>query len=143
MRAYFFGNMYLSQIQQGIQAAHAVTRMFTKYAKHPTSMQHAVLMDWASYHETMILLNGGNHESLNHIYNELVPISDMLGLPISIFNEDDQSLRGACTSVGIVVPASIYDAPLDEFDIPMFNTADGNKEIRKDLYYLTKSKRLA
>ena len=31
MRAYFFGNMYLSSIQQGIQAAHCLGEMFLKY----------------------------------------------------------------------------------------------------------------
>lgn len=32
-RAYFFGNMYLSQIQQGIQAAHVVAEMSMAYKK--------------------------------------------------------------------------------------------------------------
>ena len=30
LRAYFFGNMYLSQIKQGIKAAHVVTKKFAK-----------------------------------------------------------------------------------------------------------------
>ena len=37
MRAYYFGNMYLSSIQQGIQAAHATHELFNKYMPQPST----------------------------------------------------------------------------------------------------------
>jgi len=64
MRAYFFGNMYLSSIQQGIQAAHVVTEMFTKYPIDHECIKFDDLNDWANNHKTMILLNGGYGENL-------------------------------------------------------------------------------
>ena len=58
MRAYFFGNLYMSSIQQGIQAAHAVADMFIKYSNENEPNYHP-LREWATDHKTMILLNAG------------------------------------------------------------------------------------
>ena len=47
MRAYFWGNMYLSSIQQGIQAAHVVTEMFAKYVDNEFRAERD-LREWAA-----------------------------------------------------------------------------------------------
>ena len=70
MRAYFFGNMYLSSIQQGIQAAHVVGELFTSYSESRTNAMSEggkLLWEWACDHKTMILLNGGYSENIHRL----------------------------------------------------------------------------
>jgi len=100
MRAYFFGNMYLSPIQQGIQAAHVTHELFLKYGID------SQLFDWAHDHKTMILLNGGYSVNLR----DLMTLFDTHKNPYpwAHFNEGDDSLDGALTSVGIILPERIY-----------------------------------
>lgn len=107
MRAYFFGNMYLSSIQQGIQAAHATHEMFTKYRNQV--VPEKALYDWAIDHKTMILLNGGYAETIQ----ELVFFFDRqpgrgIDYPFAPFYEEKASLNGALTTVGIILPEKIY-----------------------------------
>ena len=102
MRAYFWGNMYLSSIQQGIQAAHVVAEMFAKY---PDDDNHSMtLLDWADDHKTMILYNGGYQ-------SKLIDIADVLKAsgkyPWADFREEEASLNGAVTSVGVILPEGI------------------------------------
>ena len=107
-RFYAFGNYYLSSIQQGIQALHVVTEMFTKYEYDST--EYKQLHNWANKHKTVVLLNGGNAKALKDMYalfNEWV--QEGMTFPFAKFNEDMQSLDGALTSTGIVLPAYIYN----------------------------------
>jgi len=110
MRAYFFGNMYLSSIQQGIQAAHATHEMFIHNRLGPDDSalpcRGDLLWDWAENHKTMILLNGGYAATIQ----ELV---DFFGkgqnpYPFAPFYEEEASLNGALTTVGIILPEKIY-----------------------------------
>ena len=104
MRAYFFGNMYLSSIQQGIQAAHATHEMFTKYRNQITPEK--VLYDWAIDHKTMILLNGGYAETIQELvfFFERQPGHLQCDYPFAPFYEEKASLNGALTTVGIILP---------------------------------------
>ena len=111
MRGYFFGNFYLSSLQQGLQAAHAVADLFIEYP-HANNSAGKLLRDWATNHKTIIILNGGNAETLDALYQELVPIADKAGFPVTIFREDEVSLNNATTCVGIVLPESWYDHDL-------------------------------
>lgn len=110
MRAYFFGNMYLSSIQQGIQAAHAVADMFVKYpdveweAKGSPN-QH--LHDWAANHKVMILLNGGYSETIRTLVDKFSDPENPY--PWAPFHEGEDALDGALTTVGIILPPKIYD----------------------------------
>ena len=108
MRAYFFGNYYLSSIQQGIQAAHCVADMFVKYGNIHTSPQQFNLFEWAEKHKTMVLLNGGNQSSII----DLAKFFDAPENPFpwAPFNEDFQSLNNCVTTVGIIIPERIYEA---------------------------------
>lgn len=103
MRAYFFGNMYLSSIQQGIQAAHVTAELFMKSHSEEGNM---FLLDWANNHKTMILLNAGYSEELRRLI-EFFDSQDN-PYPWASFNEGQDALDGALTCVGIVVPESIY-----------------------------------
>ena len=108
MRAYFFGNMYLSSIQQGIQAAHVVADMFIKYPMETVEEEEGILYDWASVHKTMILLNGGYSENLHDLVGFFD--HDNNPYPTAFFNESIAALDGAITSVGIILPEKIYKA---------------------------------
>ena len=108
LRGYFFGNMYLSPIQQGIQCAHVVTKMFDKYA-FDSSPATLVLSAWARDGVTKILLNGGYQSNLQVIYDIFQKVNLTLNFPYAKFHEEDAALNGALTSVGIVVPAEAYD----------------------------------
>lgn len=103
MRAYFFGNMYLSSIQQGIQAAHVTAELFMKSHSEEGNMY---LLDWANNHKTMILLNAGYSEEIRRLI-EFFDTADN-PYPWASFNEGQDALDGALTCVGIVVPEKIY-----------------------------------
>lgn len=109
MRAYFFGNMYLSSIQQGIQAAHATAEMFLKYNKNNSHRKQ--LHAWASKEKTMILLNAGYSQE---IYNLVTFFKDKNNpYPWTEFKESKEALDGAITIAGIILPAKIYVAAKD------------------------------
>ena len=119
-RAYFFGNMYISQIQHGIQAAHVVTKMAVdaihigKYSRHSS-----VFLGWAEHGVTKILLNGGYQSNLEKINTIFEAAALVLNLPTAHFREEPDALNGAMTSVGIVVPEEVYnhtDTPDNIFD---------------------------
>lgn len=107
LRAYFFGNMYISPIQHGIQAAHVVTKMAARYCNNYEATGD-VFFDWADVGVTKILLNGGYHSNLEAVYAILEYLCPPLGLPFGKFHEEVDALNGALTSVGVVVPEEIY-----------------------------------
>lgn len=110
MRAYFFGNMYLSSIQQGIQAAHAVSEMFIRNPLGPDDSLIPVpgdlLWDWAKNHKTMILLNGGYAATIQELTDFFNSANNLY--PYAPFYEEEASLNGALTTVGIILPEKIY-----------------------------------
>lgn len=107
LRLYTFCNVYLSSIQQGIQSAHVTHELFVKY-KYNFELSSR-LFDWAENHKTMIVLNGGINESLHDLYNLLTTDKLSFPAPFACFNEDEKSLGGIMTNVGIVLPEEIYD----------------------------------
>ena len=106
LRFYAFGNMYLSSIQQGLQAAHVVSEMSTKYWGEQSEYAHS-FYDWAANHKTMVLLNGGYGENLR----DLIDFFDCMDneYPFAYFRESEAALDNALTSVGIILPSDIYD----------------------------------
>lgn len=114
-RAYFFGNMYLSSIQQGIQAAHVLSNMFIKYqpivtddCEYVPSDELRMLNNWASEHKTMILLNGGYSETIRDLY--MFFTNNENSYPFDYFTESGPALDGALTCTGIILPEKIYEA---------------------------------
>jgi hypothetical protein len=110
MRAYFFGNFYLSSIQQGIQAQHCTSEMLLKYlvdedGPRPDSRQE-MLGDWAREHKTSILLNGGDCAELFRT-RELM-YDDSNPYPWTYFRESEGALERAITCVGIILPEKMY-----------------------------------
>ena len=109
LRLYTFVHAYMSPIQHGIQTAHIVGDLLTMSAHTPRQRtQHQIAYDWATDHKTIIVLNGGNSQSLLNILDVLSTMSNALSLPCVSFYEDGVSMELMRTAVGIVVPESIY-----------------------------------
>jgi hypothetical protein len=123
--------MYLSSIQQGIQAGHVISEMFNKYGPDLPAMaldvsftvteQFTRLNEWSRNHKTMILLNGGYGENLHELEGFFEGTLDQPGVtglgeydgynpyPFAAFCESDEALDGAFTSFGCILPPKIYD----------------------------------
>lgn len=164
LRLYTFVNYYLSQIQQGIQTAHIVSEIMTEANESRRTIstapleqfvryseQDLMVLNWAEQYKTIIVCNGGNRESLDEMIELFMSYNNPF--PWTNFYEDDQSLSSALTSVGIVLPAEIYDAYYDADNDAYFydgvnesgrNSAFYNEgSFEYDLLKLVKSKRLA
>lgn len=123
MRFYGFGNYYLSSLQQGLQAAHTVGELFVQnnhsllnnasvsdytQPKEIEQLEKAdMVLEWADKHKTMVLLNGGNSAALQDLY--IFFNDEDNPYPFAKFHEDEQSLNGALTYVGIILPEKIYE----------------------------------
>ncbi|MEE8328226.1 MAG: hypothetical protein V3R32_05500 [Nitrosomonadaceae bacterium] len=116
--------MYLSSIQQGIQAGHVIARMATKYQRTGDGFtpQGHTFYNWAEHHETMILLSAGYGENLHELEAFFEGTLDVPGVtrlseeydsyspyPFAIFHESDEALDGAATSFGVILPPKIYE----------------------------------
>lgn len=102
MRLYSFVNSYLSPMQKGIQTAHVVAELARKVAVDRSGYHSFV--DWVSHHKTIIVLDGGNNASMKQIESIFRQHADSLNLEWSSFYEDEQSMGGMLTAVGIIVP---------------------------------------
>ena len=91
--------MYLSSLQKGLQTAHVVGEL-------TQSRQDRVFRDWAKQDRIIIILNGGNSASLEAFEHFLT--TSECDWPWAAFREDDQSLNGAITAVGVIVPETVY-----------------------------------
>lgn len=118
MRLYTFCNYYLSSLQQGLQTAHVVHELFNKYDVNQFSSstdesaysleRELQLRDWSQNHKTIVILNGGNCQTLTDLVQFLHSMQNPF--PYTGFCEDGESLNFALTCVGIVLPERIYDA---------------------------------
>jgi len=123
-RAFFFGNMYLSSIQQGIQAGHVIADMAAEYQPTGNGFTPAGRMfyRWAEEDKVMILLNAGYGENI-HKMNDLFEgtndyddeprihesFKEECPYPFALFNESGEALDGAATCFGCILPEKIYE----------------------------------
>lgn len=114
MRLYTAGNFYLSSIQQGIQALHVLGEMVATDYNYGSG-KPAVLQEWLHNHKTVICLNGGTSHDLRELW---LLLSDPRNteFPVAKFNEDNVSLDGALTCVGIVLPERLYNTTWNGID---------------------------
>jgi hypothetical protein len=96
--------MYLGSLQKGLQTAHVVSDL--AMASVMDSKIRGAFMQWACTDKTIIVLNGGNSASLEAFEKFLGDTGCQW--PWAAFREDEQSLNGAITAVGVVVPESVY-----------------------------------
>jgi peptidyl-tRNA hydrolase len=143
---YFLGNMYISQIQHGIQAAHVIAEMFTKY-KNTSSIESEILDDWARKYKTIIVLNGGYQSELESALIKIQNSSVLRKLPYAYFREEQTALNGALTCVGIVLPEIFYQVDSEKINEFQFNMHKmfGTEESEKITNFVKfiQSKRLA
>jgi hypothetical protein len=122
-------NYYLSSIQQGIQSAHVLGELAISHGKNIQSAIYSkpILMyfDWLENHKTMIVCNGGNNKDLR----ELRLLFSTAKYPWAYFREDDDSLDGALTAVGIILPKEIYDVKYDRLNETYIYDNENGKEI--------------
>lgn len=140
LRLYTFVNFYLSSIQQGIQSAHVVHTLFTKY---PTEANNQMLWDWAKNDKTMIVLNGGANADIDEISETLYNLrghSIINNMPMACFEEDEQSLGGIRTAVGIVVPDFYYNAVKTRNDAYTWTTSNEQLYIAPNSYIVWEDK---
>ena len=102
-RLYSFTNMYISPIQRGIQTAHIVSEL------SQTIHNKDVYNQWASIDKTIVVLEGGNQKNLQNIYDSIACSSLSEVFPFASFHEDEDSLGGALTAVGIIIPDVVYE----------------------------------
>jgi len=103
----FVANGYLSPLQCGLQTAHAVGDMSVKY-NDDTHHDHAY-RTWAGEDKVVIICAAFNSRGVQDCHAELQRVGEILGLPISIFFEDEDSLGGAATACAVVVPQKYWD----------------------------------
>lgn len=106
LRFYCFVNYYLSSIQQGIQTGHAAVQLLRNYQclSGERTPNVKLVESWADYHKTFVTLNGGN----NTMIKASTDIIADSGYPFVTFFEDEQSLGGIQTCVGVVLPETIF-----------------------------------
>ena len=125
MRAYFFTNMYLSSLQQGLQSAHVVGDMYSKYMSMNDDYawidkpELRMLHEWSKQHKTIIILNAGYSEAIRDLAGFFEKANtnftmDVVGektikYPWATFHEGEDALDGALTAVGMILPERIYD----------------------------------
>lgn len=107
MRAFFFTNMYLSSIQNGIQSAHCLAEIYNTYItdEGTDDALFKYVTDWAENHKTIIVLNGGTGDDLRKL--QVFFEDNANTFPWSYFHEP--SLDNTKTCVGIILPEYIYE----------------------------------
>lgn len=119
MRFYsFVAGHYLSPLQCGLQTAHAVSEMSIEPLGSP------LFYRWAAEHKTIIILNAINSKGVIEAAARLKEFAVELDLPYSLFCEDEESLNGAATAAGIIVPEKYYAAEKTEYNHDCFVTRD-------------------
>lgn len=121
MRAYFFVHSALSDMQKGIQVAHTLSDLYTKYWKNPIpgyyepNYAFEKIIEWGIDHQTIIVLNGGFQQDLLFIkyifecggdYRKTGIIYKMT-YPWTFFREDEQTMNQMVTCVGIILPDNL------------------------------------
>lgn len=109
MRAYFWGNYYLSAIQQGIQSLHCLSELYLKVRANRKERPEDVidLYTWAADYKTVVILNAGEMSALEEV--EKLMASEDNPYAWASWRESPESLNGCLTSVGIILPDRVYE----------------------------------
>lgn len=107
-------NLYMNQKQWGIQTAHCISDM----SRH--SFGKEVYDEWADSHKTIIMFEGTKSGRIRRIFEIIKYVADSLNcvgieIPHTIFREDEESLDGATTACGFIIPNVIRDFTWDSY----------------------------
>ena len=100
-KCYLITHGMLSAAVAGVQGAHAM---------HELDMlcsSNAFFLEWDYNSLTIVLVNGGNTESLDNIQNLLCGGAAGADLPFVAFHEDRETLDGILTAIAVVLPAEL------------------------------------
>ena len=117
LRLYTFINFYLSSIQQGIQSAHIVSELYTKY-KFSSAGCALNIDEWALNHKTIIVCNGGGTADLK----AGMAIAEASQYAWAPFYEAPDCLSGALTGFGIILPDVIFSCRRSPLDASVYET---------------------
>ena len=108
----FVAGLYLNELQKGLQTAHVVGDMAAQVVSATPMAPEAIhaFRSWASTDKTIIILNALNHGGVVQLESVLSELAAGLGLPCATFREDEVSMNGMATAIGIVVPEKYYNA---------------------------------
>lgn len=108
----FVAGLYLSELQKGLQTAHVVGDLAAQVVSATSMRPEAIyaFRTWAGTDKTIIILNALNHGGVVELEGTLSELAAGLGLPCATFREDEVSMNGMATAVGIVVPEKYYNA---------------------------------
>lgn len=110
--AYFWVNgLYMREIQWGIQALHCAVDMGQIYhqSNYRGTTAAQVYDNWANDGKTVILLNAFNLAGLREKFDLLTRHATYANVPWASFCEDEQSLGGIMTCVGVVASPNMMD----------------------------------
>ena len=108
----FVAGLYLNELQKGLQTAHVIGDLAAQVVSATPMAPEAIhaFRAWASTDKTIIILNALNHGGVVQLEGTLAGLATGLGLPCATFREDEVSMNGMATAVGIVVPEKYYNA---------------------------------
>ncbi len=141
--------LYMKEIQWGIQTAHATSTMTDTVSEglfaalsNPTNASqqreaeklaamtlYMKVHQWAQ-HPTTIVCDGLNYKGVKEAAEIAAFYAHGLELPYACFHEDEDSLGGLLTCVGILVPRNFFMAtPIrnPEGDVVMYILEDGTE----------------
>lgn len=106
-KRYTIFNLYIRGGNQAPQAAHALNNLWKEMIDVNVNQDaKSLFLDWANNSEVEIMLQGGYHQALEDLYNNLKVVK---GLPVAKFNESVEALNGACTVVTFVATDRIVE----------------------------------
>jgi hypothetical protein len=101
-RCYVVVNQYISGIQAGVQAAHAVAEMAFRKKDNPLTEK------WVQHDRTLIVLRGKGDEWMRSMFwNSLRPAIKKLDLPYGFFEEP--GIRNAMTAFSVILPKEVIE----------------------------------
>lgn len=109
MKLYCLTNNYCLGTQAGIQSLHATVNLMKKYyddSPYGTACVNTI-HDWTENHETVVMVKGGDHESLQHTMSLLELYAPEHNVPFAGFQEE--GLNNAWTSVAVLCSTDMVD----------------------------------
>lgn len=112
----FTANLYLSDLQKGLQSGHVVGELNAYDTGTPG---RDAFDDWSLQDKTMIICGAGNHGGVLRCYDTIQRLCDQPGADIelaslahSLFREDEESMNGMATACGVIVPEKFWNTKL-------------------------------
>lgn len=102
--------LYMNEKQYGIQSAHCISDM----SRLPFGQE--IYGEWADKHKNILIFDGTNSGTVKRVYEIIKYVAANLAMaginiPHTIFREDEESLDGATTACGFIMPDILRRVP--------------------------------